>query len=70
MASDIASANEEAVALAICELSLSPRDQEGLDNFLTDYFGSAEPQEKLGRRVKKLIVLKIRRTNKALLRNS
>ena len=55
MASDIASANKEAVVLAIRELSL-PRDQEGLANFLTDYFGSAEPPEELGRHVNKLIV--------------
>ena len=51
MPSDIASANEEAVALAIRELSSSPRDQQGLANFLTDYFGSAEPPEELGRRM-------------------
>ena len=40
-------ASEEAVALALRELStsMSPRDQEGLANFLTEYFGSAEMDE-------------------------
>jgi hypothetical protein len=37
---EIARGNEEAVALALRELSLSRGDQEGLADFLTDYFGS------------------------------
>lgn len=36
---------EETVALALRELSLSQGDQENLAYFLTDYFGSSEPEE-------------------------
>ena len=42
---EIARGNEEAVALALRELSLSRGDQEGLADFLTDYFGSAQSEE-------------------------
>ena len=38
---------EEAVALTLRELSLSQGDQEGLADFLTDYFGSSH--QELGR---------------------
>ena len=41
--------SEEAVALA---LSLSPGDQEGLTDFLTDYFTSAQAEE-LGKQMNK-----------------
>ena len=37
--------SEEAVALALRELSLSPADQEGLADFLTDFFGSPETDD-------------------------
>ena len=35
----------EAVAVALRELSMTPGDQEGLADFLTDYFGSSEAEE-------------------------
>ncbi len=42
---EIARGNEEVVALALRELSLSRGDQEGLADFLTDYVGSAQSEE-------------------------
>ena len=44
--------NAEAIAHA---LSLSRGDQEGLADFLTDYFGSAEPEE-LGKHMNKYTI--------------
>ena len=38
-------ASENAVAAALTELSVSPGDQQGLSEFLTEYFGSAEAEE-------------------------
>ena len=40
MASQTDVATTEAVALALRELALSQGDQEGISEFLTDYFGS------------------------------
>ena len=41
----MASMSTETVALALRELAMSPADQDGLADFLTDYFGSSEPDE-------------------------
>ena len=41
----MASGVEDMVAAALTELSASPGDQQGLCDFLTEYFGSAEAQE-------------------------
>ena len=42
---ELAKRNEEEVALALRELSLPRGDQEGLADFLTDYFGSTQEAE-------------------------
>ena len=41
----MASTSTETVALALRELAMSPEDQDGLADFLTDYFGSSESDE-------------------------
>ena len=44
---------EETVAFALQQLSMSPEDQEGLTDFLLDYFGSTDAEE-LGKQMNKL----------------
>ena len=41
----MASTSTEMVALALRELAMSPEDQDGLADFLTDYFGFSESDE-------------------------
>ena len=41
----MASSSTETVALALRKLAMSPEDQDGLADFLTDYFGTTEPDE-------------------------
>ena len=42
---EMASTTTETVALALRELAMSPGDQDGLADFLTDYFGCSESDE-------------------------
>ena len=42
---EMASTSTETVALALRELAMSPEDQDGLADFLTDYFGCSESDE-------------------------
>ena len=42
---EMASTTTETVALALRELAMSPGDQDGLADFLTDYFGRSESDE-------------------------
>ena len=39
----------EAVAFALQELALSPRDQQGLSDFVTDYFASGDNEFSSGK---------------------
>ena len=42
---ELAKRNEEGVAQALRELSLSRGDREGLADFLTDYYGSTQAED-------------------------
>ena len=42
---EMASTSTETVALTLRELTMCPEDQDGLTDFLTDYFGCSEPDE-------------------------
>ena len=59
---DISCTNDEVVVHA---LSLSRGDQEGLADFLTDYFGSSELEE-LGKRMNKCTKFIVNYTNMLL----
>ena len=48
-----ATITEEAVARALRDIPMSSGDQEGLADFLTDYFGDNEPDQ-LGKQMNKL----------------